>query len=75
MGGVARVFSKSKKRTPPVSAPERREETAKKTAPEQQKEEPRPSRGDRLNQSIVGGVLEAYKENTQKTLGVRNKRI
>ena len=75
MGGVARVFSKPKKRTAPVSAPERREETAKKTAPEQQKEEPRPRRGDRLNQSLVGGTLAGYEENTQTTLGVRNRRI
>tara|TARA_R110002012_G_scaffold19668_1_gene70644 strand:- start:1703 stop:1924 length:222 start_codon:yes stop_codon:yes gene_type:complete len=73
MGGVARVFSKPKKRTQPVAAPSRREETAKKTAPEQQKEEPRPSRGDRLNQSIVGGELTGYEEDAQITLGVRKR--
>ena len=73
MGGVARVFSKPKKRTAPVSAPERREETAKKTAPEQQKEEPRPSRGDRLTRSVAGGQLLGYSNGS--SLGtVRNPR-
>jgi len=73
MGGVTRVFSKPKKRTQPVAAPARREETAKKTAPEQKKEEQRPSRGDRLTQSIVGGTLAGYEEDAQTTLGVRRR--
>tara|TARA_A100001518_G_C1149628_1_gene8760 strand:- start:219 stop:440 length:222 start_codon:yes stop_codon:yes gene_type:complete len=71
MGGI---FRKPKKRTPPTPPPPRREETAKKTAPDQKKEEQRPSRGDRLTQSIVGGTLAGYGENTQTTLGVRNPR-
>ena len=72
MGGVTRVFSKPKKRTAPVSAPERREETAKKTAPEQKKQDEvgRP-RGDRLTRS--GSGLLGYEE-TSSTLGVRNPR-
>jgi len=73
MGGVTRVFSKPKKRTQPVAAPARREETAKKTAPEQKKEEQRPSRGDRLTRSVAGGQLLGYSNGS--SLGtVRNPR-
>ena len=73
MGGVARVFSKPRKRTQPVAAPARREETAKKTSPEKKIEEQRPSRGDRLTQSIVDGTLAGYEENALTTLGVRRR--
>jgi hypothetical protein len=57
MGGV---FRKPKKRTEPVPPAPRREETAKKTAPEQKKPEQTRKRGDRLSRSISGGQLLGY---------------
>ena len=74
MGGI---FRKPKKRTPPtppgpVTDP-RRVETAKKTAPEQKKEEPTPS--SRIGRNVVGGQLLGFDDSGSLLSGIRNPRV